>query len=109
MANTTTQGRGTVQIIGLDADWSYYTDGGFDEDIGMFVSSIQFNPSAASDIMIVHDGSIDAAEIFNSGPAGGTAPIFKNFDPPRWVRPFIDISDCTLDTAANAKVLIDYV
>ena len=109
MANVTTKGRGSVTITGLDADWAYTTDGGFDADIGMKVSSIQFNPSAANDVMIVHDGGIDAAEIFDSGPAGSTAPIFKNFDPPRWIRPWIDISDCTLGTPANAKVIIDYV
>lgn len=109
MANTTTVGRGTIVITGLDSDWSYSTDGGFDSDIGCKVSSIQFLPSAANDIMQIHDGGVDGALIFDSGPAGGTAPIFKNFDPPRWVRPVIDISDCTLGTAANAKVMIDVV
>lgn len=109
MANATTTGRGTIVITGLDADWLYTTDGGFDADIGCLVSSIQFLPSAANDIMQVHDGGIDSALIFDSGPSGGTAPIFKNFDPPRWVRPYIDISDCTFTTAANAKVIIDIV
>jgi hypothetical protein len=109
MANVTTQGRGTIVITGLDADWTYTTDGGFDAGIGCLVSSIQFLPSAQNDIMQVHDGGVDGALIFDSGPAGGTAPIFKNFDPPRWVRPVIDITDCNLDTEADAKVIIDIV
>ena len=109
MANTTTKGRGTFEITGLDDDWMYTTDGGYNAEIGIMVSSIQFIPSAAADRMLIHDGGVDAAVIFDSGPAGSTAPIFKNFDPPRWIRPVIDISDCTLDTAANAKVIIDYV
>jgi len=109
MANVTTVGRGTIQITGLDADWLYTTDGSFDADIGCLISSVQFLPSAANDVMQIHDGGVDGAVIFDSGPAGGTAPIFKNFDPPRWVRPVIDISDCVLDTEANAKVIIDIV
>ena len=110
-ANTTTHGRGTIVITVLDAaDWHYdtSTDGGFDTDIGMLVSSIQFIPSAASDRMIIHDGGIDGASIFDSGVTGGVAPIFKNFDPPRLVTPVIDITDCTLGTT-GAAVIIDYV
>lgn len=105
-ANTTTHGRGTIVITVLDAvDWVCSTDGGFDR---MVVSSIQFIPSAASDRMIIHDGGIDAAVIFDSGVTAGVAPIFKNFDPPRWVRPVIDQDDCTFGSTGQS-VIIDYV
>ena len=108
-ANTTTLGRGTIVITVLDAvDWEYDTDGGFDSDIGIKVSSIQFIPSAASDRLIIHDGGVDAANIFDSGVTAGVAPIFKNFDPPRWVRPVIDQSDCTFGSTGQS-VIIDYV
>ena len=110
-ANTTTHGRGTIVITVLDAaDWHYdtSTDGGFDTDIGMLVSSIQFIPSAASDRLIIHDGGLDAAAIFDSGVTAGVSPIFKNFDPPRWVRPVIDWSDCNFGSTGQS-VIIDYV
>lgn len=109
MANTTTHGRGTVQITGLDADWLYSTNGGFDANMGMCVSAIEFVPSTANDRMIIHDGGIDAAPIFDSGLVTTVDPVIKYFNPPKWTRPVIDISDCTLGTAANAKVIIDYV
>ncbi len=109
MANTTVKSRATIQITGLDADWTWDTDGGFNTFHGVRVSSIQFLPSAASDVMIVHDGGVDGADIFNSGPTVGTSPLYKNFDPPVLLRPVIDISDCTLDSAGDAKVIIDYV
>jgi hypothetical protein len=108
-ANSTTHGRGSVTIAVLDAeDWEYDTDGGFNANIGMLVSSIQFIPSAASDRMIIHDGGVDAAEIFDSGVTAGVSPIFKNFDPPRWIRPVIDQDDCTFGSTGQS-VIIDYV
>lgn len=107
MANTTTLGTTSITITGLDADWSWETDGPFPQ--GIRATSIQFIPSATSDRMIIHEGGIDAAEIFDSGPTPGTYPVFEPIIPPRRIKPVIDISDCTLDTAANAKVIIDFV
>ena len=107
MANTTLHGNGVVQITGLDADWRWDTDGGFDTEVGMKVTAIQFCPSASNDVMIVHDKSIDAVPLLDSNPTG-TAPVQNKFPGGKWCKPVIDISDCTLDTAANAKVIIYY-
>ena len=107
--NTTTHGNGTVTITGWTAeDWEYDTDGGFDSNIGIKVSSIQFIPSQASDRMVVHDGGEASADLFDSGLTAGVAPIFKNFDPPKWARPWIDYTDIVVGTT-GAKVIIDYV
>jgi hypothetical protein len=108
MANTTKQARGVIEITGLDADWNYNTDGGFGVDDGIYVTEYQFIPSAVGDRMLIHEGGVDAANLFDSGLAAGTAAIHKEVKRPKFVRPIIDIADCTLDTAANAKVLIYY-
>ena len=108
MANTTTHGRGTLTITGLDADWLYTTGGGFNADVGMKLQSITFKPSTVNDVMVIHDGSIDGAVIFDSGTTAGDDPLVKYYDG-TWRRPVIDISDCTLGTAANAAVMIDYL
>lgn len=110
MANTTTHFPGGMHIV-LDGstDWSYVTDGGFNADIGIKLASIQFNPSAANDILIIRNKiAATGTIIFNSGPAGGTAPIYDPMDPPQWQFPIIDATDLTLDTAANASVIIRY-
>ena len=109
MANVTTHGRNTVTITGLDADWAWNDDGGFDTSMGLKVSSIQFNPGAANDVMIIRDGGIDATALLNTNPLTTVDPMIKYFNPPRWVRPVIDISDCTLGAAGDAEVIIDYV
>ncbi len=110
MANTTTHAPGLIHIkLDGSTDWSYVTDGGFNADIGIKVTSVQFNPSAANDVMVIRDKTVATGTItHNFGPAGGTAPIYDPVDPPRWERPVIDATDLTLDTAANASVLISY-
>lgn len=108
MANTTVQSRNTIQITGLDADWLWDTE--FSEIAaslgGMWVRSIQFNPSAANDVMIINDGGIDGPSIFDVKCTADTDQRVKYFDPPLYCAPVIDITDCTLGTAANAKVII---
>lgn len=111
MANTTTHGKGVIHLV-LDGstDWSYITDAGFTSGVGLKISSIQFNPSAANDILIIRDRTVaTGAIIFNSGPAGGTAPIYDPLDPPQWQMPVIGATDLTLSTPANASVIIRYV
>lgn len=109
--NTTTIGTSetTIEITGLDADWLWLTelDGESNYVERGRIQRITFYPSAASDRMIIRDGGIDAATFFDSGAVSGA-------DDPRttsWVNPqyaplVIDISDCTLSTPANAKVVI---
>ena len=57
--------------------------------------------------MIIRDDGIDAAEFFDPGKQAddydGRVLYFRE---PLEVNPVIDITDCTLGTAANAKVMI---
>lgn len=103
MANVTTVGRHTIQITGLDADWIMGTDTEFEH---AYIESIQFIPSLAADRMIIHENGIDGPCFFDSGPAQNTGPIFERCGGV-FAKLVIDISDCTLDTAASAKVLIN--
>ena len=111
MSNTTTHGKGAFTITGLDADWTYGTDvaasTGFPAN-GMWISRIQFIPSAVADRMIIHDGGIDAQEIFDSGAVTSTDPVIEYYDDISSRKPVIDIDDCTLSSAAAAKVIISY-
>lgn len=108
-ANTVTSGAGTIKIVpDGSTDWLWNTNGGFSNSPGIKVYSIQFNPSAANDILILHNGGIDDIAIFDSGPAGGTAPIIKYYPGGKYIRLVLDASDCTFDTAANASIYIEY-
>lgn len=108
MANTTTIGKNHIQITGLDADWTWNTELSEHAHMnGIIVKSIQFNPSGANDVFIIHEGGIDGASIFEVKCTGDTDNRVKYFDPPLHCAPVIDISDCTLATAANAKVIIE--
>jgi hypothetical protein len=114
-ANTTLVGSSltTIEITGLDADWSWATDivaaGTFNSKINTAkIRSIKFYPSGANDRMIVRDGGLDAATFFDSGlvSAASDPRVEYYTDNPRHVDLVIDISDCTIGIAANAKVVI---
>ena len=115
MANTTKLQGGFLQIKGLDDDWELSTDlAGFDES-GINVQSIQFTPSAAGDELIIkssREGVADTAtapEIARLVSSDGE-PRIKYFGRSAFgsrMWPFIDISDCTFDTAANARLEIE--
>lgn len=113
-ANTTLVGSSltTIEITGLDADWSWSTDivaASFSSKIDTAkIRSIKFYPSAANDRMIIRDGGLDNATFFDSGlvSAASDPRIEYYTDNPRHIDLVIDISDCTLSNPANAKVVI---
>ena len=106
MANTTTENGRVIEITGLDADWQGSVDTSMSR---MKIESIQFNPSAADDVMIIHDGGLNNASLMDVTCQNVYDQRVKYFHPPVWADPVIDISDCTLGTAANAKVIITIV
>jgi len=119
MANTTKLVDRFLEIKGLDADWSIPGDlAGFVES-GIQVKSITFFPSAANDIAVIKAGTpsqlttaaaiataITAPRILSEKTAGETKRLEFG---PRGTRmwPFIDISDWTLSTPANARLLFE--
>lgn len=103
MSNKTIRTGRFITITGLNADWW----GNIELGAAVELSSIQFVPSAASDRMIIRNGGIDNAEIFDSGVTPDTSPL--RIDLPggsQYCNPVIYITDCILDTASNAKVML---
>ena len=106
-ANTVTTDAGTIKIVpDGTTDWAWTSLAGANAN-GLVVYSIQFNPSAANDVLILHNGGIDGVEVFNSGPAGGTAPIIKYYPQGKVIRLVFDASDCTFSVAANASIFVE--
>lgn len=113
MANTVTIHGKTISITGLDADFSLSATGSASgtelehfKDTGLAVHSIRFHPSAANDIMVVHEGGIDNAVAFYAKCSGDTDDRIQYYEG-QWMKPVIDITDCTLGTAANARIDIN--
>jgi hypothetical protein len=119
MANTTTIDGNFLTITVLDADWSLASPGtvvrgnGLTASVanlatlgGIFLKSIQFHPSAASDVMIIHNEHNDGAELFYASCTAATDERIKYFNG-NLVNPFIDITDCTIGTT-GAKVTMEF-
>jgi len=106
MANTTTWKGNTINITGLDADWDAPTDLGMDK---IKVRSIEFLPSAANDHFIICEGSLTGPSIMDVTCSDAMDNRRVYFDEGLWMTPYIDISECTLGTAADAKVTITVV
>ena len=109
MSNTTTINGNVIEITGLDADW--YVDNDLANlSAGLIIDSIIFKPSAANDVMVIKnskDGTETDPEIVNWKVGGDTEEqVWYNKALGARYYPFIDISDCTLGTAANARVII---
>jgi len=103
-ANVTVKGKKCITITGLDADW-YATTEGYPSDLDIWC--VVFYPSATGDIMVIHDDGLDTWVPFESGESADKYDKTILYLPPGMkIKPVIDISDCTLGTAANAKVKI---
>jgi hypothetical protein len=101
-ANVVAIGANCVTITGLDEDWDWGDTYNYPLDIWCIV----FYPSATDDRMIVHNGDIDDEEFFDSDKVADEYDTRVIYFPPNSIVPVIDISDCTLGTAASAKVKI---
>ena len=105
-ANTTDPAEKLITITGLDEDW-YGTNVGYPNGIELW--AIIFYPSATGDRMIIHDNGLDNDEIFDSGIVADQNDRTVFYCPPKmFVKPVIDISDCTIETATSAVVKIYY-
>ena len=108
MANTTTMSESFIQVTGLDADWVASTDTPYSQ---VKLKSIMFEPSAAGDIMVIKEGSATGPRLFYASCASGNDQKIRYYagidGQGQWCNPFIDISDCTVSTAANASVSIE--
>jgi len=102
---TQSESLGGLVITGIAADWDYIASKPpFWPNLPR-IASIQFDPGAAADVLIVKDGS-DAGPVRCSlGPVDGQGDQrIKYFFGARFI-PYIDFSDCTL--SANHRVIIE--
>ena len=93
MANTTVYDGHFITVTLVDADWSMEDDVGF--KIAK-VKNIQFNSTNADDVIVVHDGGLDNAEIARLFIVTAKQAQNKDFGDGVWCRPVVDISDCTV-------------
>jgi hypothetical protein len=113
MANTTTINWPFITVV-LDGstDWTLSATGDAAgsttklssmSETGLKLNSIRFHPSAAGDIMVVHENGLDGADIFYAECSAGTSDKVQYYNG-AWVNPLIDASDLTLSSAAGAKI-----
>jgi len=108
MAITTTVGRNLLTIKWSDAaaDWVYTTEVP-QFGPGIKVKSIQFNPSAASDKLVIRDGSLTGPIRFDVTCADVTDQRIKYFGG-QWMQPYIESTEVTFGTVANVEVIIEF-
>lgn len=110
MPNTTKIQGSIIEITGLDEDWDWAEECTDLKDAiirgGLKISSIRFDPSAKDDVMVIKEYDGSGAVLFYKKTASvyDNTPFYYNGKP---VRPFIDIGDCTLNAAADARVVIE--
>jgi len=105
MANTTATKGNMVMVTGLDADWNSESDLGIE---WLKVKSIQYTPGDTNDVFIIHEGANDGPKIFQEKATATTDQIIKRFGGDgTWMRPYIDISECTVGTAATATLMFE--
>jgi len=110
MANTTTVKGNVIVITGLDEDWDWKTacpDLHYFQNLGALkVASIRFDPSATDDVMVIKERNDAGPDVFRKT----AADVYDNEPFPyagKRVNPYIDISECTLTTPADAQVTIE--
>ena len=69
------------------------------------VRRMEFIPGSANDVIVIKSGSDAAAVICKLGSASAAEPDRAYFGDGQLMRPFIDFSDCTLNT--NHKLIIE--
>lgn len=105
--NTITYEQGTINIVpdgATDFKWSEISEA---SSQGLIVYSIQFNPSAANDRIKVRHGTTAGTLVWDTNPAGSTAPLIKYFPQGKRIKLVIADSDCTYTTPGNAMITIE--
>lgn len=94
-ANTIVSDFPVYQITVNDADWT---------GPKRVLDSIQFNPAAADDEIVVKNGDADGAVIFQAKASDAYEEQIKYFDT-RPLTPFIDVSECTVGSTFEVIVI----
>jgi len=95
MANTVTTEGHFIEVSAMDSDY----------DFGEFsrISSIQFNPGAAGDTLVVKNGSATGPKMFYAVCTGTDDQRIIYYFGTR-CRPYIDYSECTLSVGHSVII-----
>jgi hypothetical protein len=108
MANVTTVSGSTIKIDPDGATewvWSTDLDTGLVQAGSICLRSIQVIPTATNDRVIIHDGGLNTAPLFDTGLLADAYDVrIVYFVPPRWCKPYIDASDCTWPAVTTTSI-----
>lgn len=106
MANTIVKsGETLITIDAMDSDWSWSDLNGVTSDNWVRLKWIRFNPGAASERLVMFDGAVSGAELFDSGVAADTGDVSIQYYHDELHKPIVDFSACVLNNA-NSRVTI---
>ena len=109
MANTTTYDKNNIVIVpDGSTDWVFDSDLSFSPSrgSGIIVYSLQFNPSAVNDRLIVRNRN--GVKVFDATAVTTADPIIKYWPHGKLMQLKITESECTFDTATSCLIMIDY-
>ncbi len=112
MAVTTLEKNGFIQLIWTDSsdvDWSYAADTPAYAKLGYLCSAVAYHAGAASDVLVVNEGGIDGPSGIHWELSGASDDRIRYFDPPKWIRPYIEYTDQTFSDPTNNKVVFTLV
>ena len=99
MANTTVTTGKSVEITVLDSDWDPAVSLAA-RLVGQHLYSVKFTPGAASDVLIVRNGTSSGARIFRCKCTADTDDRKEYFNERSEITPFITHSECTFSAGA---------
>lgn len=88
-----------VNVSGLADDWVY-------PRVGDYFESLQFNPGAISDRLIVRDGSATGDVIFDSKASLDGTPMVRSLGG-QFFKPYIKLSECVLSAGYLVTFIVD--
>ena len=107
MANTadTSKAGNIIEVTysGTGDDWDYVTDGEYASAIK--VQSIQWHPSADGDKLVINEGGLNGPSIVHSEATDSGGLYQFDFGEGTWMKPYIDLTDCTYDTVTSIKII----
>jgi len=104
--NTVNHVGNVIEISAIDSDWTW-TDTLPERSDGIKVKSIQFNPGAADDVLVIEEASASGPRSVYFKCADTTVQKTKYFDDVK-IKPFLDESDCTLSEGATVIIIFTY-
>ena len=106
-ANTITHSGNVIEITNIDSDWTW-TDTLTALTDGIWVKSIQFNPGATDDVLVIKEGSDTGPKILYFKCVDTYDQRCKYFNHRNNVllKPVFDYSDSTI--SAGASIIIIY-